>query len=85
MLSVKQGGTKYHFWVFATTRPGNESWSPCVCHNCPTTVTNLYIYIIFIFIYLFYDTDRYEKKPKMLQFLNKKNIAQIDIWEKQIQ
>ena len=24
MLSVKQGGIKYHFWVFGMTRPGIE-------------------------------------------------------------
>ena len=28
MLSVKQGGIKYHFWVFGMTRPGTEPWSP---------------------------------------------------------
>ena len=27
MLSVKQGGIKYRFWVFDTTRPGIEPWS----------------------------------------------------------
>ena len=28
MLSVKQSGIKYHFWVFGKTRPGIELWSP---------------------------------------------------------
>ena len=28
MLSVKQGGIKYHFWVFGMTRPGIERRSP---------------------------------------------------------
>ena len=28
MLSVKQGGIKYHFWVFGMTRPGIEPRSP---------------------------------------------------------
>ena len=28
MLSVKQGGIKYHFWVFGMTRPGIEPLSP---------------------------------------------------------
>ena len=28
MLSVKQGRTKYHFWVFGMTQPGCEPWSP---------------------------------------------------------
>ena len=28
MLSVKQGGIKYHFWVFGMTRPGTETQSP---------------------------------------------------------
>ena len=28
MLRVKQGGIKYHFWVFGITRPGIEPWSP---------------------------------------------------------
>ena len=28
MLSVKQGGIKYHFWVFGMTQPGIEPWSP---------------------------------------------------------
>ena len=28
MLSVKQGGIKYHFWVLDMTRPGIEYWSP---------------------------------------------------------
>ena len=27
MLSVKQGGIKYHFWAFGMTRPGIEPWS----------------------------------------------------------
>ena len=26
MLSAKQGGIKYHFWVFGITRPGD--WTP---------------------------------------------------------
>ena len=25
MLSIKQGGIKYHFWVFGMTRPGIEN------------------------------------------------------------
>ena len=28
MLSAKQGGIKYHFWVFGMTRPGIEPWYP---------------------------------------------------------
>ena len=28
MLSVKQGGIKYYFWVFGMTRPGIEPISP---------------------------------------------------------
>ena len=28
MLSVKQGGIKYHFWVFGMTRPGIEPRFP---------------------------------------------------------
>ena len=28
MLSVKQGGIKYHFWDFGMTRPGIEPRSP---------------------------------------------------------
>ena len=28
MLSVKQGGIKYHFWVFGMTPPGSEAKSP---------------------------------------------------------
>ena len=28
MLSIKQGGIKYHFWVFGLTWPGNEPRSP---------------------------------------------------------
>ena len=28
MLSVKQGGIKYYFWVFGMTRPGIEPRSP---------------------------------------------------------
>ena len=28
MLSVKQGGIKYHFWVFDMTRPAIELQSP---------------------------------------------------------
>ena len=28
MLSVKQGGIKYHFWVFGMTWPGIEPRSP---------------------------------------------------------
>ena len=28
MLSAKQSGIKYHFWVFGMTRPGIEPWSP---------------------------------------------------------
>ena len=27
ILNVKQGGIKYHFWVFGMTRPGIEPWS----------------------------------------------------------
>ena len=28
MLSVKQEGIKYHFWVFGMMGPGIEPWSP---------------------------------------------------------
>ena len=28
MLSIKQGGIKYHFWVFGITRPEIEPLSP---------------------------------------------------------
>ena len=28
MLSVNQGGIKYHFWVFGMTRPGIEPGLP---------------------------------------------------------
>ena len=28
MLSVKQGGIKYYFWVFSMIRPGIEPCSP---------------------------------------------------------
>ena len=28
MLSAKQGGIKYHFWVFGMTRPGIKPRSP---------------------------------------------------------
>ena len=28
MVNVKQGGIKYHFWVFGMTRPGIEPRSP---------------------------------------------------------
>ena len=28
MLSVKQGGIKYHFLVFGVTQPVIEPWSP---------------------------------------------------------
>ena len=44
MLSVKQGGIKYHFFeVFGITRPGIEPWSPK-----PFVNTNHYIYITHI-------------------------------------
>ena len=28
MLSIKQGRTKYHFWVFGMARPGIEPSTP---------------------------------------------------------
>ena len=51
MLSVKQGGIKYHFWVFRMTRPGKiplVSWD--IGENS-THWTTLYIYI-YIYISL---------------------------------
>ena len=36
MLSVKQGGIKYHFWVFGITRPGIEPRSPGPLENTQT-------------------------------------------------
>ena len=33
MLSVKQGGIKYYFWVFGMTGPGIESRSPGPLEN----------------------------------------------------
>ena len=33
MLSIKQGGIKYHFWVFSMTRPGIEPRSPGLLAN----------------------------------------------------
>ena len=42
MLSVKQGGIKYHFFcVFGMTRPGTEPWSPGPLVN---TLLNHYYY-----------------------------------------
>ena len=38
MLSVKQGGIKYHFWVFGMTRPGIEPRSPGPLANTLTPV-----------------------------------------------
>ena len=38
MLSVKQGGIKYHFWVFGMTRPGIEPRSPGPLSNTLTSV-----------------------------------------------
>ena len=36
MLSAKQGGIKYHFWVFMTL-PGIEPWFPRLLENTLTT------------------------------------------------
>ena len=36
MLSVKQGGIKYIFWVFGMTRPGIELRSPGLLTNTLT-------------------------------------------------
>ena len=33
MLSVKQGGIKYHFWVFGMNRPGIEPRTPGLLAN----------------------------------------------------
>ena len=41
MLSVKQGGIKYHFWVFGMTRPGIEPRSPGPLANTLTAIINV--------------------------------------------
>ena len=38
MLSVKQGGIKYYFWVFGMTRPRIEPRSPGTMANSVTIV-----------------------------------------------
>ena len=38
MLSLKQGGIKYHFWVFCMTQPGTEPWSPGPLANTLTPI-----------------------------------------------
>ena len=38
ILSAKQGGIKYHFWVFGMTRPGIECLSPEPLENTLTTM-----------------------------------------------
>ena len=47
MLSVKQGGIKYHFWAFGMTRPGIEPRSPGPLANTltarPMSGDNIYI------------------------------------------
>ena len=48
MPSIKQGGIKYHFWVFGMTRPGIEPQSPGPLVNI------LFIRSIYIYIYIYY-------------------------------
>ena len=41
MLSIKQGGIKYHFWVFGMTRPGIEPRPPEPLVNTLSTRTRI--------------------------------------------
>ena len=50
MLCAKQGGTKYHFWVFGMTRSGIEPWSPEPLANTLLSRQITLWYIIFFFI-----------------------------------
>ena len=55
MLSVKQGGIKYHFWVFGMTPPGVETRSPGPLANTlliwPMTLLNNSIQHLFIHLH----------------------------------
>ena len=50
MLHVKQGGIKYHFWVFGMTRPGVELRSPGPLANSLTIMPISSILFIYIYI-----------------------------------
>ena len=53
LLSVKQGGIKYHFKVFGMMQPGIELKSPRPLTNTqPTWPMSLFIYI-YIYIYIY--------------------------------
>ena len=51
MLSVKQEGIKYHFWVFGMTQPGTEPWSPGPLVSTPNFMS--------VYIYSHPQTDRF--------------------------
>ena len=59
MLSVKQGGIKYHFWVFGMTRPGIEPRSPGPLANTLTARPMSGIIIIIIIYSLEFFTSNY--------------------------
>ena len=52
MLSFKQDGFKYHFWVFGMTRPGIEPWSsgPLTNTLLCTQLYSIYTQNIFQFV-----------------------------------
>ena len=60
MLLIKQGGIKYHFWVFGTNQPGIEPWFPGPLTNTlPTDSMDWYepCVCVYRYIYIYIHTD----------------------------
>ena len=56
LLSFKQGGIKYHFWVFGMTRPRIEPWFPRPWTNTLRTIP--LSHYIYIYIYIYRERER---------------------------
>ena len=54
LLRVKQGGIKYHFWVFGMTQPEIKPRSPGPLANTLTIIISAFIWSgIYIYIYIY--------------------------------
>ena len=66
-----------------------RNWAKCNLSYKNGSNHSHIIYIFILVLYLVYDSDSVKKKKKkkkkkthMVQFMNKKNIVQSDIWKK---
>ena len=81
MLSAKQGGIKYHFWVFGMTRPGIEPRSSGQLANTllirpmAQYYATIFITSVYIYTYMFAQSIHREQNSTTRSIFNSSNTG----------